>query len=321
MIRNILQKHQLTAALKAHPSPSASSVSSILRLQCQAAYTTSTAQWIARQSNDQYVRLAQKEDLRSRASFKLEQMQKAYDIIKKTDLVVDLGASPGGWSQVAVKHAKRGKVVAVDVLPMDPVKGATFIQGDMLDVRVQQRLIDELGGKPANVVLSDMAHSFTGHRSIDVVRVKQLCDVAFSVAERILRPGGNFVCKFIQGEGSDDLRNSLKSRFAKVIYDKPLASRADSAEGYLICLNHAAPNATQLVNEFRHRQSVDTVVPPHWKELGPGTRIMATLPGGIQEKSEIETVLSRDYHAKGVKVRLVDGRLARATALLLENAE
>ncbi|KAJ3112103.1 hypothetical protein HDU96_004938 [Phlyctochytrium bullatum] len=245
-------------------------------------------------------------------------MQQAYQLIHKNDNVVDLGASPGGWTQVAVKHAKKGRVVAVDLLPMDPVKGATFIQGDMLDTSTQDMVVGALGGKAANVVLSDMAHGFTGNKAADVARVLMLCEAALSVAERVLQPGGHFVCKFFQGEGAEEFRNVLLTRFAKVVYDKPPASRSHSSEGYLICLNHAMGTSPMLTSEFRNRrESHDIVMPPHWKELGPGTRILATLPGEKKlTPAEIETVLSRDFHSKGVKVRLSDGRLARATALM-----
>ncbi|KAJ3213736.1 hypothetical protein HDU67_002534 [Dinochytrium kinnereticum] len=285
---------------------------------------TSAKQWIARQSSDPYVKAAARENMRSRASFKLEQMQKGYELIRRNDVVLDLGASPGGWTQVAARHVRKGRVVAIDLLPIDPIPGAVILQGDMVDPSVQSRVIDALGGKGANVVLSDMAHSFTGNRGADVARVQTLCEVALEVAERVLRPGGNFVCKFIQGEGSDELRNKLIGRFARVIYDKPPASRSDSAEGYMICLNHAPPSLTSpqpLVSEFRNRpQSTDAVIPPHWKEIVPGSFILAALPGGRGlVKARVETVLSRDFHAKGVKVRLVDGRLARATALIGED--
>ncbi|KAI8844857.1 FtsJ-like methyltransferase-domain-containing protein, partial [Chytridium lagenaria] len=235
---------------------------------------------------------AARENLRSRASFKLEQMQKAYQLIKRNDVVVDLGGSP----EVAVRHAKNGKTISIEPSSIDPIPVPSFSKVICLIPEVQQNLIEHLDGRPVNVVLSDMAHSFTGNRGVDVERVKVLCETALKVAEKVLRPGGNFVCKFIQGEGIDELRHTLQQRFLRVIYDKPPASRSESAEGYLICLNHA-PSTPHLVSEFhRSRISSDTTVPPHWRELSPGVKILATVPGeGRLVEAVVETVLARDY--------------------------
>ncbi|KAI9340846.1 ribosomal RNA methyltransferase FtsJ domain-containing protein, partial [Obelidium mucronatum] len=206
----------------------------------------SAKQWIQRQTSDHFVKQAHRQSLRSRASFKLLDLLKTHPLlITKGNKVLDLGAAPGGWTQVAVEAVSSrdngGRVIAVDLLPIDPIPGATVLKGDMTETATQEKVVELCGGK-VDVVLSDMAHSFTGSRSADVARLLDLCRTAFSVAERVLKPDGNFVCKFIRGEDDQDLHKLFESKFNTVVFDKPIGSRTGSAEAYLICLNYKSSN-------------------------------------------------------------------------------
>ncbi|KAI8920146.1 ribosomal RNA methyltransferase FtsJ domain-containing protein [Powellomyces hirtus] len=231
---------------------------------------TSPKQWISRQSRDPFVKQRAKDGYRSRAAYKLEDIQRKHGLMKKGMVVLDLGGCPGGWAQVAVKYAVRspqkrvvppdsggaqGKVVSVDLLLTDPIPGATLIRGDMTKPSIleqihlvissngpAQALCSDAHARKAvvDVVLSDMAHPFTGSRTADVAKVIELCELALSVAEQpgMLKNGGAFVCKFIQGEGDQELRALMKEKFNRVAYEKPGASRSGSAEGYLVCLGY-----------------------------------------------------------------------------------
>ncbi|KND04548.1 uncharacterized protein SPPG_00273 [Spizellomyces punctatus DAOM BR117] len=234
----------------------------------------STKQWHARQSRDMYVKQRAQDGYRSRAAYKLEEVQKRFGLIRKGMVVLDLGGCPGGWAQVAVKYAIRkdtggtrlsstdrdqtvsirpksqGKVISIDLLPIDPIPNVQILTGDMCDPMILDKVCTLVHGSQdapnrtdqdaVDVVLSDMAHPFTGSRTADVARVFELCQVALRVAETpgILKRGGGFVCKFFQGEGEQELRTELKAKFDRVVYEKPNASRKASAEGYLICLGY-----------------------------------------------------------------------------------
>lgn len=192
----------------------------------------SSVRWLSRQLNDPYVRKAQAAGYRSRAAFKLIELDDRFRLLRKGARVLDLGAAPGGWTQVAVERAGPG-VVAVDLLPMEPVPGATVLKGDLTDPAVADAAIAALGGK-ADVVLSDMAPNTTGHAATDHLRIMALAEIALDVAFQVLAPGGAFVCKVFQGGSEREMLAALKQRFASVRHAKPPASRKESAETYVV---------------------------------------------------------------------------------------
>jgi 23S rRNA (uridine2552-2'-O)-methyltransferase len=194
----------------------------------------SSQKWLERQLNDPYVARAKREGYRSRAAFKLLEIDEKYHILKPGQRVVDLGAAPGGWSQIAAKKVgPKGKVVGIDLLPIDPMPGVEFIQLDFLDESAPGKLIEMLGG-PADVVMSDMAANTTGHKKTDHLRIIGLAEAAIYFAREILAPGGAFVAKVFQGGTENQLLADLKRDFAVVRHVKPAASRADSAELYVM---------------------------------------------------------------------------------------
>ena len=194
----------------------------------------SSQKWLERQLNDPYVARAKREGYRSRAAFKLLEIDEKYKILKPGQKIVDLGAAPGGWSQIAAKVVgPKGKVVGIDLLPIDPMAGVEFIELDFLDESAPGRLIEMLGG-PADVVMSDMAANTTGHKKTDHLRIIGLAEAAIYFAREILAPGGTFVAKVFQGGTENQLLADLKRDFAVVRHVKPAASRADSAELYVL---------------------------------------------------------------------------------------
>jgi 23S rRNA (uridine2552-2'-O)-methyltransferase len=204
--------------------------------------TTSSARWLRRQLNDPYVAEAQRLGYRSRAAFKLLQLDERFHLLKPGQRVVDLGAAPGGWSQIAVAATRAeqagrtkvaGKVVALDLLEMAPVAGATVLQLDFLDPAAPAAINGALGG-PADLVLSDMAAPATGHAKTDHLRILGLCEAALEFAEATLAPGGAFVAKLFQGGAEAELLQRLRRDFASVRHAKPPASRAESAETYVV---------------------------------------------------------------------------------------
>jgi len=194
----------------------------------------SSQKWLERQLNDPYVARAKREGYRSRAAYKLLEIDEKYRILKPGQRVVDLGAAPGGWSQIAAKVVgAKGKVVGIDLLPIDPMPGVEFIELDFLDESAPGRLIEMLGG-PADVVMSDMAANTTGHKKTDHLRIIGLAEAAIYFAREILAPGGAFIAKVFQGGTENQLLADLKRDFAVVRHVKPAASRADSAELYVM---------------------------------------------------------------------------------------
>jgi 23S rRNA (uridine2552-2'-O)-methyltransferase len=195
----------------------------------------SSQRWLERQLNDPYVARAKRENLRSRAAFKLSEIDDKAHFLKKGARVVDLGAAPGGWSQVAAKRVgapREGRVVAIDVLPMEPISGVDFVQLDFLDPSAPEKLKAVLGG--ANVVLSDMAPNTTGHAKTDHLKIMALVEAAAEFARAVLKPGGTFLAKVLQGGTEASLLAALKRDFKQVKHVKPPASRSDSAEFYLL---------------------------------------------------------------------------------------
>jgi 23S rRNA (uridine2552-2'-O)-methyltransferase len=196
--------------------------------------TVSSRRWLERQLNDPYVARAKREGYRSRAAFKLIEIDDKHHLLKPGARVVDLGAAPGGWSQVAAKRVgQRGRVVAIDVLEMEEVPGVEFARIDFLNADVPDRLKAMMGG-PADVVLSDMAANATGHRQTDHLKIMALVEAASEFAAEVLKPGGSFLAKVIQGGTEGTLLATLKRDFATVKHVKPAASRTDSAELYVL---------------------------------------------------------------------------------------
>jgi 23S rRNA (uridine2552-2'-O)-methyltransferase len=208
-----------------------------VRLKHARSHKHSSQLWLERQLNDPYVAKARREGFRSRAVYKLMEIDDKARILKPGQRVLDLGAAPGGWSQLAAKRIQslegRGKVVAIDLLEIDPIPGVDFIQMDFMDDKAPQVLRDMLGG-PADVVLSDMAANTIGHRQTDHIRTVALVEAAAAYAMEVLAPGGHFLSKVFQGGTEGQLLSDLKKAFAVVKHVKPPASRKDSVEMYVL---------------------------------------------------------------------------------------
>ena len=194
--------------------------------------TPASARWLARQLNDPYVAAARQQGWRSRAAFKLQELDDRFHLIRKGDRVLDLGAAPGGWTQVAVKRGA-STVLAVDLLPLEPIQGARILQGDFTDPAMPARLLAELGGG-VDLVLSDMAPNTTGHASTDHIRIVALAEMALDLAVQILEPGGAFVAKVFQGGSEKPILDRLKRTFSSVRHAKPPSSRKESSELYVV---------------------------------------------------------------------------------------
>ncbi|MDE2583121.1 MAG: RlmE family RNA methyltransferase [Rhodospirillales bacterium] len=194
--------------------------------------TAASQRWLARQLNDPYVRAAQEQGWRSRAAFKLMELDDRFHVLRPGARVVDLGAAPGGWSQVAVRRGA-ARVVGVDLLAIEPVPGAELFQGDFTDPDMPARIAARLGGK-ADVVLSDMAPNTTGHSATDHLRIVALAEMAVAFALETLAPGGSFVAKVFQGGSERSILEQMKRSFATVRHAKPPASRKESSELYVI---------------------------------------------------------------------------------------
>lgn len=204
--------------------------------------SVSSQKWLQRQLNDPYVAAARAEGWRSRAAYKLIELDDKFHLLRPGMRVVDLGAAPGGWSQVAVKRGV-GQIVGLDLLPIDPIPGVHLIQGDFNDVDMASRLIGLLGG-PVDLVLSDMAPNTTGHSATDHVRIVALAELAFAFAVRVLAPGGAFIAKVFQGGSEREMQAPMKRLFASVKHAKPPASRKDSSELYVVATGFRGEPAT-----------------------------------------------------------------------------
>ncbi len=207
--------------------------------------SVSSARWLQRQLADPYVAEARARGYRSRAAFKLAQMDDRFGFLERGARVVDLGAAPGGWAQVALERCGAGaRVVAVDLTEMEPLDGVTCLIGDLRDEDTQARVAAALDG-PADVVLSDMAAPSSGHAATDHLRIMALAEAAFDFAEETLAPGGAFAVKLLQGGAEAELLGRLKRAFAKLRHVKPAASRADSAELYLVATDFRSGGAVE----------------------------------------------------------------------------
>jgi 23S rRNA (uridine2552-2'-O)-methyltransferase len=209
-----------------------------VRLRTAKGRKLASMRWLQRQLNDPYVEEAKRRGYRSRAAFKLAEIDDKHHLLRPGMTVVDLGAAPGGWSQVAVQRMKLmaggGRAIAVDVIPMEPISGVEQLRLDMTDEDAANRLRETLGDNRADLVLSDMHAPATGHKATDHFRIMSLVEAALDLAEEILAPGGAFLAKVLQGGASRELVARLNRSFAKVRHVKPKASRAESAEMYML---------------------------------------------------------------------------------------
>lgn len=219
---------------KGKKSPTRTTRDKAVRVKTARTRTSSSTQWLQRQLNDPYVREAQRLGYRSRAAFKLLGIDEKLHLLKPGQVIVDLGAAPGGWSQIAAaKKAK--KVVAIDLLPIDPIPGVDFIQMDFMDDAAPDKL-KALAGGPVDLVLSDMAPNTSGHRDTDHLRIMALVEAAYDFALHVLKPGGCFVTKIFQGGADGPLLAQMKRDFKTVKHVKPPASRKDSSEQFLVAI-------------------------------------------------------------------------------------
>jgi 23S rRNA (uridine2552-2'-O)-methyltransferase len=199
------------------------------------ARSKSSKRWLKEHFDDPYVKRAQKEGFRSRAVYKLQEIQERDKILKPGMVIVDLGAAPGGWSQFAVKRVgDTGLVIAMDILPMDAIAGVQFLQGDFREDAVLGALRELIGARKVDLILSDMAPNMSGTDVIDQPRAMYLAELAVDFAHQVLRPGGDMVMKLFQGSGMEELVKALRPQFAKLTYRKPKASRPRSPEVYLV---------------------------------------------------------------------------------------
>ena len=195
--------------------------------------SASSTRWLERQLNDPYVRRAKAENYRSRAAYKLLELDERFGLLKGVGAVVDLGIAPGGWSQVLRRRAPKAKVVGIDLLPTNPIDGVEILQMDFMDERAPDKLKAALGS-PADLVLSDMAANTVGHPQTDHLRTMALVEAGLEFAKEVLRPGGAYIAKVLAGGADNQLVAELKRHFATVKHAKPPASRKDSSEWYVI---------------------------------------------------------------------------------------
>lgn len=193
----------------------------------------SSTRWLERQLNDPYVRRAKAENYRSRAAYKLLELDERFGLLKRAKAVVDLGIAPGGWSQVVRRRVPQGRVVGIDLLPTDPIEGVAILQMDFMDEAAPGRLKEALGGD-ADLVLSDMAANTVGHQQTDHLRTMALVEAGLLFATEVLRPGGAYVAKVLAGGADNQLVAEMKKHFTTVKHAKPPASRKDSSEWYVI---------------------------------------------------------------------------------------
>ena len=203
------------------------------RLRSAKGRKVSSTRWLDRQLNDPYVKRAMAENYRSRAAFKLLELDERFGLLKGVKSVVDLGIAPGGWSQVVRRKAPQASIVGIDLLPTDPLEGVSILQMDFMDETAPERLKEVLGGS-ADLVLSDMAANTVGHQQTDHLRTMALVEAGLEFAREVLRPGGAFVAKVLAGGADSHLVGELKRSFGSVKHAKPPASRKDSSEWYVV---------------------------------------------------------------------------------------
>lgn len=213
-----------------------------VKLKKQKNRSVSSHQWLSRQLNDPYVTKAKLDGYRSRAAYKIVEIHEKYKLFKPGQKVIDLGAAPGGWSQIAAEKVRpKGKIVAIDLLLFDPIEGVEIAQMDFYNEDTPTKLIEMMGSK-ADIVMSDMAANTTGHTPTDHLRIMDLCERSFNFAVNVLNPGGNFIAKILRGGTEHELLAEIKRKFTKTHHFKPKSSRADSKEIYLIALGFKDAN-------------------------------------------------------------------------------
>jgi 23S rRNA (uridine2552-2'-O)-methyltransferase len=205
----------------------------VRRLKTAKGRKISSTRWLERQLNDPYVRRARAENYRTRAAYKLLELDERFGLLKGVKAVVDLGIAPGGWSQVVRRRAPAARIVGIDLLPTDPIDGVTILRMDFMDEAAPARLKEALGG-PADLILSDMAANTVGHSQTDHLRTMALVEAGLEFASDVLRPGGAFLAKVLAGGADSALVAELKRQFATVKHAKPPASRKDSSEWYVV---------------------------------------------------------------------------------------
>jgi 23S rRNA (uridine2552-2'-O)-methyltransferase len=195
----------------------------------------SSSRWLQRQKKDPYVKQAQQSDYHSRAVYKLKEIDEKDHLFHKGQIVIDLGAAPGSWSQyVAQRVGSQGKVIAIDILPVENVDNVLFIQGDFTEQAIYEQCLESLGGNKADLVISDMAPNISGIKSSDQARSMTLAETARDLACQVLHPGGDLLVKIFEGEGAAEYRQSLKEHFRQILTRKPRASRDSSREFYIL---------------------------------------------------------------------------------------
>lgn len=205
----------------------------------------SSHNWLRSHFDDEYVKRAQREGYRSRAVYKLDELQRRDRILRPGMTVVDLGAAPGGWSQYAGRLLQgKARLVALDILPMEPLPGVEFIQGDFREDAVLDALLASLAGTPVDLVMSDMAPNISGMEAVDIPRSMYLVELAIDFADRVLAPEGSLLFKAFQGEGFDEALREVRERYSKVLIRKPKASRSRSREVYVLAQGRRNANAT-----------------------------------------------------------------------------
>jgi len=217
----------------------------VKRIRTAKGRKASSTRWLERQLNDPYVRRAKAENYRSRAAYKLLELDEKFGLLKGAKAVIDLGIAPGGWTQVVRRRSAQAKVVGIDLLPTDPIEGVAILQMDFMDESAPNRLKHELGG-PADLVLSDMAANTVGHQQTDHLRTMALVEAGLLFATEVLRPGGAYVAKVLAGGADNQLVAEMKRHFATVKHAKPPASRKDSSEWYVIAQGFKGLASTTL---------------------------------------------------------------------------
>jgi 23S rRNA (uridine2552-2'-O)-methyltransferase len=205
----------------------------------------SSQKWLKEHFDDVWVKRAQREGYRSRAVYKLDEIQQKDRILKPGMTVVDLGAAPGGWSQYALQQLHgRGRVVALDILPMEPLPGVDFIQGDFRDTEVLEALLEKTAGVPVDLVMSDMAPNISGMKAVDIPRSMYLVELAVELADKVQGEGGDLLFKAFHGEGFDAVLKNLREKYSKLLIRKPKASRPRSREVYVLAKGRVRANVS-----------------------------------------------------------------------------
>ncbi|MCW9015192.1 MAG: 23S rRNA (uridine(2552)-2'-O)-methyltransferase RlmE [Gammaproteobacteria bacterium] len=201
----------------------------------------SSGGWLKEHFDDEYVKLSQKEGYRSRAVYKLKEIDEKDNLLKPGITVIDLGAAPGSWCEYLVRKLKgQGRIIALDILPMDPMAGVEIIQGDFLEDAVFEQLLNTLGDSKPELVISDMAPNMSGQQAIDIPRAMYMAELALDLSTQVLKPGGGLLVKLFQGEGFDEYIKSVKQQFNRVVMRKPRASRDRSREIYMLATGFKA---------------------------------------------------------------------------------